>query len=112
CGNDHQGVDRNGGRTRTPYPATEGTVALCLTSRESEMTEQPTDDPHARICVLHYHDETKVVGNVAGFSLLGRWIAWLADAPPEENFHMHLLWHLESQASRFDGMRPRNVWVL
>ena len=24
----------------------------------------------------------------------------------------HLLWHLESEASRFDGARPKNVWVL
>ena len=39
-------------------------------------------------------------------------MAWLADSNPEEFYHFHLLWHLESEASRFDGIRPKNVWFL
>jgi len=39
-------------------------------------------------------------------------MAWLAASEPSEHYHFHLLWHLESEASRFEGVRPRNVWVL
>jgi len=31
---------------------------------------------------------------------------------PTENFHFHLLWHLESEASRFEGAQPKSVWLL
>jgi hypothetical protein len=44
--------------------------------------------------------------------MLGLWIAWLAESPPDENYHLHVLWHLESEASRFEGVRPKNVWFL
>ena len=74
--------------------------------------EQPYEIPGARVCVLRYYDETKILGNIPGFKLLGLWIAWLADSPPGENYHIHLLWHLESRASRFDGVKPKNVWFL
>jgi len=76
------------------------------------MIDQPKDIPGARVCILRYHDETRISSNIAGFKLLGQWIAWLVDSQPEENFHIHLLWHLESEASRFDGVKPKNVWFL
>jgi hypothetical protein len=65
-----------------------------------------------RICVIRYPDETTVCANVAGFRSLGQWIAWLAESNPAELFHFHVLLHLESEASRYDGVRPKNVWFL
>jgi len=62
--------------------------------------------------VLLQPNETTVCANPAGFKALGNWMAWLAKSNPEQHFHLHLLWHLESQESRFDGVRPKNVWVL
>ena len=65
-----------------------------------------------RICVLIHPDEVIICANPAGFKALCTWMAWLADSKPEEFYHFHLLWHLESEASRFDGVRPKNVWFL
>ena len=65
----------------------------------------------ARICVIRYPDETTVCANIAGFRSLGEWIGWLALSNPAERFHFHVLLHLESEASRFDGVRPANVSV-
>ncbi len=39
-------------------------------------------------------------------------MAWLAESNPDEHFHFHLLWSLESEASRFEGAPVKNVWVL
>ena len=39
-------------------------------------------------------------------------MAWLAESNPSELYHFHLLLDLESQASKFDNARPRNVWFL
>jgi hypothetical protein len=72
----------------------------------------PLRVPGVRICVLRYTDEVTVCANIAGFRALGEWIAWLAASNPDEGYHFHLLWHLESEASRFEGVRPRNVWFL
>ena len=72
----------------------------------------PLSIPGTRICVIRYRDEATVCANIAGFRAFGEWMAWLAASNPEEGYHFHVLWHLESQASRFDGVRPRNVWVL
>ena len=66
----------------------------------------------ARICVLVHPDEITVCANITGFKALGTWMAWLADSNPEDLYHFHLLWSLESEASRFDGVRPKNVWFL
>ena len=74
--------------------------------------ESPREVLGARICVLLYSDETVICANSAGFKALGQWMAWLADSNPDESYHLHLLWHLESEASRFDGVRPKNVWFL
>src|SRR5687767_5831459 len=74
--------------------------------------EQPAKVDGSRICVLLHPDEVVICANVLGFAELGRWMAWLAASNPDESFHLHLLWHLESDASRFDGVRPKNVWVL
>jgi len=65
-----------------------------------------------RICVLIHPDEAVVCANIEGFKALCTWMAWLAESKPEEFYHFHLIWHLESEASRFDGVRPKNVWVL
>ena len=73
---------------------------------------QPKRIEGARVCVIRYPDETTICANIAGFRSLGEWIAWLAESNPTEKFHFHLLWHLESEASRFDGARPTNVWFL
>ena len=72
----------------------------------------PLRVPGVRICVLRYTDEVTVCANIVGFRALGEWIAWLAASNPAEAFHFHLLWHLESEASRFEGERPKNVWFL
>jgi hypothetical protein len=72
----------------------------------------PVKNPKARICILRYPDETTVCANIEGFRALGEWIAWLVASDPVENFHFHLLWHLESDACRFEGLRPGNVWFL
>ena len=73
---------------------------------------QPAHIPGARICVLLHPDETVVCANVAGFQEIGGWISWLAQSNPDEGFHFHMLWHCESEASRFDGVLPKNIWVL
>lgn len=65
-----------------------------------------------RICVLIHPDEVVLCANIEGFKSLGNWMAWLAESKPEEFYHFHLLWHLESESSRFDGIRPKNVWFL
>lgn len=42
-------------------------------------------------------------------------MSWLAESNPAEFYHFHLLWHLESEASRFEDDRSRgakNVWFL
>ena len=72
----------------------------------------PAKNPKARICILRYPDETTVCANLEGFRALGEWIAWLAASDPAETFHFHTLWHLESDASRFEGVLPHNVWFL
>jgi hypothetical protein len=72
----------------------------------------PVKNPKARICILRYPDETMVCANIEGFRTIGEWIAWLANSDPAESFHFHTLWHLESDASRFEGVLPRNVWFL
>jgi len=72
----------------------------------------PLQIPGVRICVLRYTDEVTVCANIAGFRAFGEWIAWLVASNPDEGYHFHLLWHLESEASRFEGIRPKNVWVL
>jgi len=73
---------------------------------------QPRRIEGARICIIRYPDETTICANIAGFRSLGEWIAWLAESNPTEKFHFHLLLHLESIASRYDGARPTNVWFL
>jgi hypothetical protein len=65
-----------------------------------------------RICIIRYPDETTICANVAGFRSLAQWIAWLAESDPTELFHFHVLLHLESEAFRYDGVRPNNVWFL
>ena len=72
----------------------------------------PLRVPGARICIIRYPDETTVCGNIAGYRALGAWMAWLAESDPDEHFHFHLLWSLESEASRFEGEPTKNVWVL
>ena len=72
----------------------------------------PLQVPGVRICVLRYTDEVTMCANIAGFRALGEWIAWLAASNPDEGYHFHLLWHLESEASRFEGVRPKNIWFL
>ena len=72
----------------------------------------PLHVPGTRICIIRYPDETTVCANIAGFRAFGEWVAWLAASNPTEGYHFHVLWHLESEASRFEGARPRNVWVL
>ena len=72
----------------------------------------PSEILGSRICVLQHPDEIVVCANIAGFKSLTSWMAWLAESKPEEFYHFHLLWHLESEASRFDGVYPRNVWFL
>jgi hypothetical protein len=72
----------------------------------------PSKNPNARICILRYPDETMVCANIEGFRAIGEWITWLATSDPVESFHFHLLWHLESDESRFEGIRPGNVWFL
>jgi hypothetical protein len=62
--------------------------------------------------VLLHQDEITICANPAGFKSLGLWMVWLADSKPEEYYHCHLLWHLESEASRFKGAKPKNVWFL
>ena len=57
-------------------------------------------------------DEVVVCANVQGFKALCAWMSWLAESDPAEFFHFHLLWHLESEASIFEGEYPKNVWVL
>lgn len=66
----------------------------------------------ARICVLRYTDEITVCANIAGFRALGEWLAWLAASDTREKFHFHLLWHLESEASKWGNGSLKNVWVL
>jgi hypothetical protein len=39
-------------------------------------------------------------------------MSWLAESNPNEHYHFHLLWSLESEASRFEGAPLKNVWVL
>ena len=39
-------------------------------------------------------------------------MAWLAASDPAELFHFHALGHLESDACRFEGLKPKNVWSL
>jgi hypothetical protein len=65
-----------------------------------------------RVCVLVHPDEVVVCANIQGFKALCAWMSWLAESDPAEFFHFHLLWHLESEASKFDGELPKNVWVL
>ncbi|HEY0232767.1 MAG TPA: hypothetical protein VGC55_16080 [Dokdonella sp.] len=72
----------------------------------------PNQNPSARLCILRYPDEVTVCANIDGFRLLGEWMAWLAASDPREAFHFHTLWHLESEASRFEGISPANVWSL
>jgi hypothetical protein len=72
----------------------------------------PLEVAGARLCVLRHPDETVICANIEGFKALGAWMTWLAESKPEEFFHVHLLWHLESEASKFDDLRPKNVWVL
>jgi len=72
----------------------------------------PLRVPGARICIIRHPDETTICANIAGFRALGEWIAWLVASDPSEHYHFHLLWHLESEASRFEGKLPKNVWVL
>jgi hypothetical protein len=57
-------------------------------------------------------DEVVICANIEGVKALGAWMGWLAESRPDEFYHFHLLWHLESEASRFDGVRPKNVWFL
>ena len=89
-------------------------VAPCIAAQRivSKHMSQPARVPGSRICVLLHADEIVVCANVLGFSELGQQMAWLAASRPEESFHLHMLWHLESDESRFDGVRPKNVWVL
>ncbi|HEX5124563.1 MAG TPA: hypothetical protein VFV97_15070 [Rhodanobacteraceae bacterium] len=74
--------------------------------------DQPDHIDGARICILRYPDEITVCANIEGFREIGNWIAWLVASNPTEMFHMHFLWHLESAASRFEGVTPKNVWHL
>jgi hypothetical protein len=74
--------------------------------------DQPLPINGARVCVLEHPDEIVVCANSQGFKSLGAWIAWLADSKPEELYHFHLLGFLESEASKFEGARPSNVWFL
>jgi len=73
---------------------------------------QATQCRDARICVLVHSDEVVICANTEGFKALGERMVWLAESNPEEAFHLHLLWTFESDKSRFDGVRPRNVWIL
>ena len=73
---------------------------------------QPLEIDGVRICVLRHPDEVVICANPTGFRALGEWMAWLCESDPKEFYHFHLLLHLESEASKFDGVRPRNVWFL
>jgi hypothetical protein len=72
----------------------------------------PLEIPGARICIIRYPNEVTVCANITGFRALGDWVAWLVASDPTENYHFHLLWHLDSAASRFNGAGPKNVWFL
>ncbi len=66
----------------------------------------------ARICVVHCKAETVVHANAPGLKIVGEWIARMGDSHPQDNPHFHVVFHLESEASRFHGALPRNVWSL
>ncbi len=61
---------------------------------------------------MKYSDEVVICSNIEGFKSIGLWMAWLADSNPEEAYHFHLLWELESEACKFDGVLPKNIWFL
>ena len=76
------------------------------------MNNQPKEIKGARICVLRYIDEIVFCANIKGIESLGQWMAWLAKSNPAETFHFHLLGFLESEESKFDGMKSSNIWFL
>lgn len=65
-----------------------------------------------RVCVLLHPDEVVVCANIAGFRALADRLAELAESDPVEGFHSHLLWEFESEACKFEGKQPKNVWFL
>jgi hypothetical protein len=86
-----------------------------LASLAKSNMSNPLEVPGTRICVLIHSHEIEICANVQGFKALGNWMSWLAESNPAEFYHFHLLWHLESEASRFEDDRSRgakNVWFL
>jgi hypothetical protein len=88
-----------------------GELAFTITVRHLEMSH-PLAIEGTRICVLVHPDEVVICANIEGFKALGMWMAWLAESKPEEFYHFHLLLHLESEASRFEGTFPKNILIL
>ncbi len=76
------------------------------------MKDAPNKIPSSRICVLRYSDEVVICSNIAGLKSIGLWMQRLADSNPKEAYHFHLLWELESDECKFDGVLPKNIWFL
>jgi hypothetical protein len=89
-----------------------GTQVVVTNYVSRKTMTHPLEVEGTRICVLNHSDEVVTCANLAGFKALSAWMSWLADSRPDELYHFHLLWSLESEVSRFESIRPRNVWFL
>ncbi len=75
------------------------------------MSERPEKLPGARMCLTLTCDELTVYGNKEAFTSLRNWMSWLEESQ-KEHFECHITMSLETDASLFEGKRPRNVWPL
>ncbi|WP_298282367.1 hypothetical protein [Novosphingobium sp.] len=74
--------------------------------------EQPSANPQSRLCLRFSVDGLDVYANREGLIDLRDQLTWLIDSSPEDFCHVHTVWTLENDESRFHGKRPRNAGVV
>lgn len=72
---------------------------------------QPEANDKSRLCLNFAADGLTAYCNREALIDLRNQLDWLIASPPEDNYHCHVLTTLENDASRFDGIRPRNAGV-
>jgi hypothetical protein len=74
--------------------------------------ELPRQIPGTRLCIAVGTGGVTLYGNPAALRTMAQYLLWAADADPAEHYECHVRWHLQSDACRFDGKRPLDVWTL
>lgn len=76
------------------------------------MKRMPVKKDGTRLCIAVTSDGVTVYGNRQAFESLAEQMQWIAQSNSSEHYECHVVMAFENDESRFEGKKPKNVWVL